>query len=93
MVGENIDRDIGKILQKLEDQDGWLVNIDKKLTYTNGKIAQAMQDLAIVKEKQETCPALKDHNKNDSIPNLTKMSLILSIIVNIVLVASKYIKP
>ena len=60
-LAENMERDIGKILQKLEDQDKWLVNIDKKLSYTNGKIAKTMQNLALVTEKQESCPARVSH--------------------------------
>jgi len=57
VVKANIERDIGKVLQKLEDQNSWLINIDKKLTYTNGKIANTINELSIVKEKQDSCPA------------------------------------
>lgn len=90
-VSENIERDLGKILQKIEDNESWLKSIDTKLSFTNGKIAATMQELALIKQKQEDCPALKDHDKNNSIPLLTKVSLIISILINMMLVFSRYL--
>jgi hypothetical protein len=61
LIETNIERDIGKILQELEQHSQWLKSIDNKATYTNGKIANTMQDLALIKQKQDTCPALLNH--------------------------------
>jgi hypothetical protein len=61
LTAKNIERDIGKILQELEQHSGWLKSIDTKAGYTNGKIATTMQDLALIKQKQDSCPALLNY--------------------------------
>ena len=77
MTGNNIERDLGSILQKLKDQDAWLAGIDKKVGFTNGKVANAIKDIALVKQKQEECPARVYH---DSTSKASKYGIIFGII-------------
>lgn len=52
-----LERDIGSILQHLSGHEIWLTKIEKNTRETNGKVADNINKIALLKRAQEECPA------------------------------------